>query len=308
MGFKGKNIFGAQINRSFKEGSKVADVFTKFALLGGIWGITKLGKKEKVFNYAKHNEIIRKANLAEIANKSEDKRLLKEFIDRETVNNNCQFIHKIKMRLLNTQILYYKNPTSSNLFNAMQTILEEKKDSAIKEYVKKECIACIEVLNLLKQYKDIDEVIIQIKSKYVTEKTTKCNFIEKENSSSIVKESLYLTPIEKSKVINNTAQSNEKQLLDEFSKRIQENNPNSNCLILYTSATRIYTALLTFYKQPQSSNLFYELTLILQDKISSVKTENIKKECRVAIEILNMLKEYRNADKVIKHIQDKYSN
>lgn len=308
MGFKGKNIFGAQINRSFKEGSKIADVFTKFALLGGIWGITKLGKKEKVFNYAKHNEIIRKANLAEIANKSEDKHLLKEFIDRETVNNNCQFIHKIKMRLLNTQILYYKNPTSSNLFNAMQTILDEKKDSAIKEYVKKECIACIEVLNLLKQYKDIDEVIIRIKSKYVTEKTTKYNFIEKENSSSTVKESLYLTPIEKSKVINNTVQSNEKQLLDEFSKRIQENNPNSNCLILYTSATRIYTALLTFYKQPQSSNLFYELTLILQDKISSVKTENIKKECRVAIEILNMLKEYRNADKVIKHIQDKYSN
>ena len=44
MGFKGKNIFGAQINRSFKAGSKIADVFTKFALLGGIWGITKLGK------------------------------------------------------------------------------------------------------------------------------------------------------------------------------------------------------------------------------------------------------------------------
>ena len=308
MGFKGKNIFGAQINRSFKAGSKIADVFTKFALLGGIWGISKLGKKEKVFNYAKHNEIIRKANLAEIANKSEDKRLLKEFIDRETVNNNCQFIHKIKMRLLNTLTLYYKNPTSSNLFNSMQTILEEKKDSAIKEYVKKECTACIEVLNLLKQYKDVDEVIIRIKSKYVTERTTKYNFTEKGNSVSTVKESLYLTPIEKSKVINNTSQSNEKQLLDEFSKRIQGNNPNPNCLILYTSATRIYTALITFYKQPQSSNLFYELTLILQDKISSVKTENIKKECRIAIEILNLLKEYQNADKVIKHIEDKYSN
>lgn len=284
MGFEGKKIFGAQINRSVKEGMKIADVFTKYALFGAIWGISKLWRKEKTSNYAKHYEIIRKANLAEIANKSENKRLFYEFINTEIVNDYSHFINKIKIRLLDTLTLYYKNPTSSNLFDSLRLILEEKKESARQNYVKKECTICIEVLNLLEQYKDINKVILQITSK----------------------------PIEKhivnEKIISITSQSDEQQLLNEFSKSIEKNSANPNCLILDTSATRIYTALVTFYKEPKSSNLFYELKCILQDKISSVKTEKIKNECRVAIEILNLLEKYRNADKVIADIEDKYSN
>lgn len=284
MGFEGKKIFGAQINRSVKEGMKIADVFTKYALFGAIWGISKLWRKEKTSNYAKHYEIIRKANLAEIANKSENKRLFNKFIDTEIVNDYSHFINKIKIRLLDTLTLYYKNPTSSNLFDSLRLILEEKKESARQNYVKKECTICIEVLNLLEEYKDIDKVISQITSK-PTEKH-------------IVNE----------KIISITSQSDERQLLNEFSKSIEKNSANPDCLILYTSATRIYTALVTFYKEPKSSNLFYELKCILQDKISSVKTEKIKNECRVAIEILNLLEKYRNADKVIADIEDKYSN
>lgn len=35
MGFKGRNIFGAQLNRNYRAGAKIVDNFTKGALLGG---------------------------------------------------------------------------------------------------------------------------------------------------------------------------------------------------------------------------------------------------------------------------------
>ena len=39
MGFKSRNIFGAQLNRNFKAGSNIADNVTKSLLLGGLVGL-----------------------------------------------------------------------------------------------------------------------------------------------------------------------------------------------------------------------------------------------------------------------------
>ena len=44
MGFKSRNIFGAQLNRNFKAGSKIADNVTKSLLLGGLVGADYIQK------------------------------------------------------------------------------------------------------------------------------------------------------------------------------------------------------------------------------------------------------------------------
>ena len=45
MGFKSRNIFGAQLNRNFKAGSKIADNVTKSLLLGGLVGADYVYRK-----------------------------------------------------------------------------------------------------------------------------------------------------------------------------------------------------------------------------------------------------------------------
>ena len=45
MGFKSRNIFGAQLNRNFKAGSKIADNVTKVLLLGGLVGADYIYRK-----------------------------------------------------------------------------------------------------------------------------------------------------------------------------------------------------------------------------------------------------------------------
>lgn len=47
MGFKSRNIFGTQINRNFKAGSKIADNVTKGLLLGGLVGADYIYRKSK---------------------------------------------------------------------------------------------------------------------------------------------------------------------------------------------------------------------------------------------------------------------
>ena len=47
MGFKSRNIFGAQLNRNFKAGSKIADNVTKSLLLGGLVGTDYIYRKSQ---------------------------------------------------------------------------------------------------------------------------------------------------------------------------------------------------------------------------------------------------------------------
>ena len=47
MGLKSRNIFGAQLNRNFKAGSKIADNVTKSLLLGGLVGADYIYRKSK---------------------------------------------------------------------------------------------------------------------------------------------------------------------------------------------------------------------------------------------------------------------
>ena len=47
MGFKSRNIFGAQPDRNFKAGSKVADNVTKGLLLGGLVGTDYIYRKNQ---------------------------------------------------------------------------------------------------------------------------------------------------------------------------------------------------------------------------------------------------------------------
>lgn len=47
MGFKSRNIFGAQLNRNFKAGSKIADNLTKGLLLGGLVGTDYIYRKSQ---------------------------------------------------------------------------------------------------------------------------------------------------------------------------------------------------------------------------------------------------------------------
>ena len=47
MGFKGRNIFGAQLNRNYRVGAKIVDNFTKGALVGGFLAADYVYRKSK---------------------------------------------------------------------------------------------------------------------------------------------------------------------------------------------------------------------------------------------------------------------
>ena len=97
-----------------------------------------------------------------------EKRLLDEYtnICQTKIGVEYMIIYTTAARLLNALTEYYKSPSSSNLFDGLQMILENKEVAAKSKHLKKGCIASIEVLGLLRRCKNVDEVVRQMLVKY----------------------------------------------------------------------------------------------------------------------------------------------
>lgn len=278
MGFKGRNIFNP-FAKTDREVRKMADNITKGIILGGFAGASALKKVV---------DRLRKAEIAQKASQSIEMHQLNSFLEECKKNNDYQIIYKVHIRLLNTITAYYTSPTSSDLFYELKNILRNKIDNLKTESIKKECEISIEILDLLEKQKDAESIISYIKTKQQNPNDAK-----------------WVDSIQKSKIITEISKSDERQLLNEYvNKYIAE--VNVKYMIIYTTSARLMMALNEYYKSPSSLSLFDALQKILENKIASVKSDKIKKECSASIQAIELLRNCNNVDEVIKQMIQMY--
>ena len=99
--------------------------------------------------------------------------------------------------------------------------------------------------------------------------------------------------------------SEEQYALDAFLNKCKEHNDN---LLITKVSIRLYNALTSYYTTPESSNLFYALQTNLRNKIAKLKTDSIKKEYEISIEVLKLLEDRKDPEAIISHIQAKYQS
>lgn len=288
MGFKSRNIFNP-FAKTDREVRKMADNITKGLFIGGFLGASAL-KRAVSSQSACPQDRIRKAEMANIAMKSEEQHILDAFLNQCKKHDNNLVITKIRIRLYNTLTTYYTTPESSNLFYALQEILKNKIAKLKTGSIKKECEISIDVLKLLKEGKDAGTIISHIESKY-----------QSPNNADRAREDV----VQKNNIIAKLSNSEEQRLLDEYVKKC-DSELNIEYMIIYTTAARLMNALKEFYKSPINSGLFNALQDILESKKASVKRKSIKEECNAAIEVLQLLREGNSVDNVVEHMCQKY--
>ena len=288
MGFKSRNIFNP-FAKTDREVRKMADNITKGLFIGGFLGVSAL-KRAVSSQSACPQDRIRKAEMANIAMKSEEQHILDAFLNQCKKHDNNLLITKIRIRLYNTLTTYYTTPKSSNLFYALQEILKNKIAKLKTDSIKKECEISIDVLKLLKEGKDAETIISHIESKY-----------QNPNNANSAREDV----VQKNNIIAKLSNSEERRLLDEYVKKCDAE-LNIEYMIIYTTAARLMNALNEYYKSPINSGLFNALQDILESKKASVKRKSIKEECNAAIEVLQLLREGNCVDDVVEHMCQKY--
>lgn len=288
MGFKSRNIFNP-FAKTDREVRKMADNITKGLFIGGFLGVSAL-KRAVSSQSACPQDRMRKAEMANIAMKSEEQHILDAFLNQCKKHDDNLLITKIRIRLYNTLTTYYTTPESSNLFYALQEILKDKIAKLKTDSIKKECEISIDILKLLKEGKDAETIISHIESKY-----------QNPNNANSAKGDI----VQKNSIIAKLCNSEERRLLDEYVKKCDAE-VNIKYMIIYTTASRLMNALNEYYKNPIYSGLFDALQSILENKIASAKRNNIIKECRAAIEVLQLLREGNCVDNVVEQMCLKY--
>lgn len=288
MGFKSRNIFNP-FAKTDREVRKMADNITKGLFIGGFLGASAL-KRAVSSQSACPQDRIRKAEMANIAMKSDEQHILDAFLNQCKKHDNNLLITKIRIRLYNTLTTYYTTPEPSNLFYALQEILKNKIAKLKTDSIKKECEISMDILKLLKEGKDAETIISYIESKY-----------QSPNNANSAREDV----AQKNNIIAKLSNSEEQRLLDEYVKKCDAE-LNIEYMIIYTTAARLMNALNEFYKSPINSGLFNALQNILESKKASVKRKSIKEECNAAIEVLQLLREGNCIDDVVEHMCQKY--
>ena len=286
MGFKSRNIFNP-FAKTDREVRKMADNITKGLFIGGFLGVSAL-KRVASSQSANQQERARKTEMASIAMKSEEQYALDAFLNKCKEHNDNLLITKVSIRLYNALTAYYTSPSSSNLFYALQTILKNKITKLKTDSIKKECEISIEVLKFLEERKDAETIISHIEAKYQSSHNARGEDV-----------------IQKNNIIVKLSHSEERRLLDEYVKKCDAE-LNVKYIIIYTTAARLMAALNEYYKNPIYSGLFDALQSILENKIASAKRNNIIKECRAAIEVLQLLREGNCVDNVVEQMCLKY--
>lgn len=272
MGFKSRNIFNP-FAKTDREVRKMADNITKGLLIGGFLGASAL-KRAVSSQSACPQDRIRKAEMANIAMKSEEQHILDAFLNQCKKHDNNLLITKIRIRLYNTLTTYYTTPESSNLFYALQEILKNKIAKLKTDSIKKECEISIDVLKLLKEGKDAETIISHIELKY-----------QSPNNANSARGDV----AQKNNIIAKLSNSEERRLLDEYVKKCDAE-VNMKYMIIYKTASRLMNALNEYYKSPIDSGLFDALQNILESKKASVKRKSIKEEYNAAIDVLQLLR------------------
>lgn len=94
--------------------------------------------------------------------KSDEKRLLDEFLDGHQEYKYNMTLLKANVKLSNALVEYYRRPVSTNLFEELEQILYKRLSSVKRESTKLEYIAAIKVLNALRECGNFEDALKQI--------------------------------------------------------------------------------------------------------------------------------------------------
>ena len=350
MGFKSRNIFGAQLNRNFKAGSKIADNVTKSLLLGGLVGADYIYRKSQQPR-SKHRPLTTH-ELREI--EELELQLATPFnFTKIVIFHSLLYVLAIVSPIVGAYLYCYEDwymflsvlifgifelcltlPTMLIDVNMDSEWIFSKDNERQKSQVKiilRLSIITNAILILLNSYPFILQISLFTPYPYeggvlVTIMTLFLYFI---NVGCIIENAKIFRHIDKyfeqniskfSEIRSHKDIHNSNDQLNVQANNISESVNNSieqiqtyidRCnseqisLEIIKANIRILNAMTDSYKRGYSELTNSILERRLEEKINSAKRDFVKRECRLALDILNMLKT-QSVDDVIATLKQKY--
>ena len=344
MGFKSRNIFGAQLNRNFKAGSKIADNVTKSLLLGGLVGA---------------DYVYRKSKQPQSQYRPLTKRELQEFEELELafakpfkftnaiIGQSIASLFALSFPILGAYLYCYEDwwmffsvlicgmielchlvPSSmliEDKINSQRILSITNKDEQIKQIKILLWLSIITnaILIVLNSY----PFIVYYEGGILVTLMTMCLYFANGGCIYISTKELRNINVRFEQNVNKFNRAhNTKNVHNETEQPIEQSNDSSailnnsieqiqayidRCnskqipLEVIKANIRILNAMTDSYKRGYSRPTNSILEQQLKEKINSAKRDFVKRECRLALDILNMLK-IQSIDDVIASLKQRY--
>lgn len=344
MGFKSRNIFGAQLNRNFKAGSKIADNVTKSLLLGGLVGADYIYRKsQRPRSQYRPLTTREKQELEEL-----ELTLATTFkFTNAIIGQSTASLFALSFPILGAYLYCYEDwwmffsvlicgmielcllvPSSmliEDKINSQWIFSITNKDEQIKQIKILLWLSIITnaILIVLNSY----PFIVYYEGGILVTLMTMCLYFANGGCIYISAKELRNINVRFEQNINKFSRlHNTKDVHNETEQPIEQ--PNDSSAILNNSIEQIQTyidrcntkqiplevikanirilnAMTDSYKRRYSKLTNRILEQRLEEKINSAKRDFVKRECRLALDILNMLKT-QSVDDVIATLKQKY--
>ena len=344
MGFKSRNIFGAQLNRNFKAGSKIADNVTKSLLLGGLVGADYIYRKSK--QPQSQYRPLTKGELQEF--EELELAFAKPFkFTNAIIGQSTASLFALSFPILGAYLYCYEDwwmffsvlicgmielcllvPSSmliEDKINSQWIFSITNKDGQIKQIKILLWLSIITnaILIVLNSY----PFIVYYEGGILVSLMTMCLYFANGGCIYISAKELRNINVRFEQNVNKFSRlHNTKDVHNETEHPIVQSNdslatPNNSIervqtyidrcnsehlsLEIIKANIRILNAMTDSYKKGYSELTNSILEQLLEEKINSAKRDFVKRECRLALDILNMLKT-QSVDDVIATLKQKY--
>ena len=344
MGFKSRNIFGAQLNRNFKAGSKIADNVTKGMLLGGLVGADYIYRKAKQSRSQYRpltNHELQEFEELELA-------FAKPFkFTNAIIGQSTASLFALSFPILGAYLYCYEDwwmffsvlicgmielcllvPSSmliEDKINSQWIFSITNKDEQIKQIKILLWLSIITnaILIVLNSYPFIvyyeGGILVTLMTMCLYFANGGCIYINAKElrninvrfDQNVNKFSrLYNTKDAHNETKQPIVQSNDSVAIanngiEQIQTYIDRCNSEQISLEVIKANIRILNAMTDSYKKGYSELTNSILAQRLEEKINSAKRDFVKRECRLALDILNMLKT-QSIDDVIASLKQKY--
>ena len=344
MGFKSRNIFGAQLNRNFRAGSKIADNVTKSLLLGGLVGADYIYRKsqqprsqhrplttrelqefeELELSFAKPfkftNAIIGQSTASLFALSSP---ILGAYL--YCYEDWWMFFSVLICGMLELCLLVPSSMLIEDKIDSQWKFSATNKDKQIKQVKILLWLSIITnaILIILNSYPFVvyyeGGVLVTLMTICLYFANSGCIYISAKELRNInVRFDQNINKFSRlynaKDVVNETGQPIEQyrdsstisnNSIERVQTYIDRCNSEQISLELIKANIRILNAMTDSYKRGDSELTNRILEQRLEEKINSAKRDFVKRECRLALDILNMLKT-QSVDDVIVSLKHRY--
>lgn len=340
MGFKSRNIFGAQLNRNFKAGSKIADNVTKSLLLGGLVGADYIYRKSQQPR-SQHRPLTTR----ELQEMEElEQTLATPFkLTNAIIGQSIASLFALGFPILGAYLYCYEDwwmffsvlicgMLELCLLVPSSMLIEDKidsqwkfsatnKDKQIKQVKILLWLSIITnaILIILNSYPFVVHyeggVLVTLMTICLYFANSSCIYIsakELRNINVRFEQNINkFSRLHNTKDVHNETEqpNNNSAILNNSIEQIQAYidrcNSEQISLELIKANIRILNAMTDSYKKGYSELTNRILEQLLEEKINFAKRDFVKRECRLALDILNMLKT-QSIDDVIASLKQRY--